>query len=295
MKNKGDMIMGSLWTIIAVALVVILVVALIRNSSKSSDDKGLLSGVVVDLLETKTYSPQDIQNFDIDLKSENIVFEKSTEEKIVLELYCTENTKPVVETQKNTLKISETNNILGVRFGVRKVLIKVPAACKLSDVDVKVSSGSVSISDIESANIDLNVSSGTVRILNSKSDKIDVNAKSGSVKIENCEADFLDCRTMSGSTKVDGSFGGMDLHGISGSINANLSKPLSKNSEMHTTSGSINVTLPSDSNMDIKYSLVSGNYRNEFTGTKGKKGKDTIGAGGVTLDISTTSGSVNVK
>ncbi len=288
--------MGIIWIFIAVLLLAIFGWAMkkYRNSAKSFAFH-IGNGFTSSLYETKTFTKDEIESFDISLSAESVSIEESADEKIVIEFYCDENTVPKTEIINKALKISEAEKF-GFSFGgTRKTIIKLPKGYKPSDFDLNLSSGSIKINNLETANLDLHSSSGSVKINDSKIDALDLKTQSGSVKIENCEMDVAECSVTSGSINVNGKFNKMELHTVSGSINANLSSALTMDSEMKTTSGSIHANIPENSNLNINYSTTSGSYKNGTTNSSGKKGKDTMGSGSVKLELKTTSGSIRIN
>ncbi|MBQ5384244.1 MAG: DUF4097 family beta strand repeat protein, partial [Treponema sp.] len=102
-------------------------------------------------------------------------------------------------------------------------------------------------------------------------------------------------KVSSGSIRLGGAIGKMDVNVMSGSVHVNLSEALTGDSKVHSVSGSVNLSVPHDSNLGIKYSTMSGSYKNQITGASGKKGTDMIGNGSVKLDLSATSGSIKIE
>jgi hypothetical protein len=67
------------------------------------------------------------------------------------------------------------------------------------------------------------------------------------------------------------------------------------NCEISAVSGSIYLNLPKQSGFNVNYDLGSGSYHNHLTGLDGKKGSETVNAGGPTIYVKANSGSVHVN
>lgn len=308
---KSNKIFGVIWTGIAIVLTFLLFSSLkgrinifggfsIMNSSK--------------LYQTLNFSPSEIKDIDVDLASDSLQIEKTSGSSIIVELYGNEKSVPKASIYKDTLKIESQKAVFHMFGTSGKALIKLPESFIVNDGDFKANSGSIHISDTIFNKLDCNstsgsinlenvtadktdckASSGSIRINNSKAKEFDVKASSGSVRLENCEAESFDCNISSGSTYLSGSFGKIEVNSRSGSINADLTKELTSDSEFHAVSGGIHLNVPSTSNFRTKYSCTSGTYKNNISGTNGKKGTDIVGNGGPLIELSTTSGSIHIN
>lgn len=303
---RGNKIMGVLWLIIAVFLTFILFAKM--KSSNSWKNSGLMitfngksgedgkSGNSENLYDTLTFSVSEVNDIDIDLISESVYVEAADDNKITVELYCTEETAPAVQIIQNVLKIEDKKNkAINLSFGKRKVVVKVPKTFELNEIEISTSSGSIHGEALTASNMDCHSASGSVYFNQCKTDSMDIKSSSGSVHLSNCEIDDLECSTQSGSIHMSGIIDKAEVRAISGSIHAELSEPLKLNSEFQATSGSIKLNIPNNTNMNIKYSVGSGTYKNDISGTTGKKGTDTIGNGGPNVELRTTSGSIKVQ
>lgn len=296
---KGNKIMALIWLVIAVFLTVILVTKLRDNRNRNNNLLISVNGKnfgEAKLYKTETFKTSDINEIDVNLASESLYVEKTNDNNIIVELYCAGSEQaPEISVYKNVLKIEEKNKVNIVGFGNRKIVIKLPANYEATNIDLDTASGSIHVNDIVCPTLDCHASSGSIHFENCKIDSLDVKASSGSVHLNNCEADNLECSTQSGSIKMNGSFDKVQAHGISGSISAQLETPLLFDSDFQTTSGSIKLDVPGNSNMKIKYSVTSGTYKNDHTGSSGKKGSDTMGSNGPTVELRSTSGSIKIQ
>lgn len=299
---RGNKFMGILWIIIAVCLIAILVYKLSDGNKRKyiaiSDDRveADASFNPSQMNKSYTFSTSEFNAVDIQLSHENLYVSKSADDKVYVELYTPVQDTPKVNIIGNTLKIeSEQMKIHFGIFGNRKVVIKLPANIELSDFDADVTSGSVHIDDQNLEQADIKSASGSIHMNNCKFYFVDLRSQSGSVNIQNCTIDELEAKSSSGGIKAAGDFNKLDLHAISGSVNVTVSTPFTKDSDIQSTSGSVHLSVPADSGMNIKYSCVSGTYHNKITDTSGKRGNETVNAGGPKVELRTTSGSIYVN
>lgn len=296
MKNK---IFGAIWILIAALLLSLLIIVVGKNGVTRNMFCIKLNNFTIEntfhnnLYDTQIFDVEAISNLDIKLKAESLSIEKAMDNKITVELYCTEKTAPLVYVYQNILKIEQKKTIFGP--GNRKVIIKLPATFEPGDVDINVSSGAVRISDATFPALDLHTSSGSLKIANCKFGVSNIKVTSGSISINDSEIDDLDCNSTSGSIHITGSLNQFEINAVSGSIHVDLDTPFLRESEIHATSGSVHLTLPAEQTATVKYSVTSGAYKNDFTNTNGKQGTDSMGSNGPFLELHTTSGSVKVN
>ena len=126
-------------------------------------------------------------------------------------------------------------------------------------------------------------------------DEFIVSSTSGSVHIDDSVAKRLSVDSTSGSLKINGKYNAFALHAISGSIRMEDSISPDSNCEISAVSGSIYLNLPKQSGFNVNYDLGSGSYHNHLTGLDGKKGSETVNAGGPTIYVKANSGSVHVN
>lgn len=292
---KGNKILAILWVLIAILLTIILVAKLngLKDPKLSkithsihSDNKG---NTYIDVVK-------NINSIDINLLSEALEIQETTDSKISVQLVGFENNEPDVTVVSNTLKIQSKKKIK-VNFVTfqRKVIVKLPKGIELSDVDFTCTSGSIKINNCIFTNIHVNSTSGSVSVYNCKADKFDVRCASGSITFDECAITNIEAKSESGSIKVDGNYKGIELRSTSGSIKANLNEPLIQDSELCSTSGSVHLTLPPESGFKVKYNVVSGTYKNSITGTSGKKGNETVNGGGPLVELQSASGSIHIN
>lgn len=295
---KQNRILGLIWLLVAVVLCYIMVVSMGKVKFTqlpfiSINKHGISSSA--GLSDTMNFSIGEIENIEMDLMSESVQLEITNDSKISVELYCDDNVKPTVKVEKKVLKIESKKSKSIFSFGNRRVVVKIPASANIDNLDIGCLSGYINLNGLEAEGIDCRSTSGSVTAEACKADSIDLQSQSGTVKIINCESKELDGKSTSGSVNVTGAFSQVDLHSTSGSVRAELHRQLDGDSEISSVSGSVHLVMPRKSNMEIKYSTGSGSYKNELTGTSGKRGTDVVGSNGPKVVLSTTSGSIRVE
>lgn len=291
---RGNKIMAILWLLIAILCIYILIKNL---NSKSNNEINIFFGGNSKLLETKTFSKEEINNFDFNLVSESLEITSSNDDKVYVELYCTEELKPNVMLNANTLQIESKRNNRNFSFTtfIRKIIVKLPDNIKLENANMHSSSGSFHINNFSCNKLNIQTSSGSIYLNDTKTEDTKVLASSGSIHIDNCNSTDLDLNTSSGSVHLNGSFDKAEIGTSSGSIHANFNKALLQDSSFSASSGSIHLKFPSDASFKSIYHVSSGNYKNSITGTNGKTGTEQVNNGGPEISFQTRSGSIRIN
>ncbi len=329
---RGNKIMGFVWIILAVCLLGFLMYKI--NFSSHAGPRGrfgmgrennlLLStnggnGPVFlpgsyKLTESKQFDASEIDSFDFDITRETLWIQQVDEKKYTVELYCPNEWKASVKAANGTLQIESKKGIAFVNAKEWKIIVKVPRNEELDNIDITHTSGGNHLEGIKFNTIDMNSASGSAHLNNCSGRKAEINSNSGSIHIDNCssdefiitatsgsvhmdnsEAKKLSVNSVSGSQKIKGKYNAFALHATSGSIRMDSSISPDGNCEITAVSGSIYLNLPKKSGFDVKYDLGSGSYHNHITGLNGKKGSESVNAGGPTINVKANSGSVHIN
>ncbi len=290
---------GILWIIIAVCLTAVLVLKLKGSSGSFAKADGFkieYDGNKANITDSYEFNKNDFNQIDIELISENLYIQKSSDNKVHVEIYTPEAYKPKVNLIENTLKITPCEKKIHlIGFINRRVIVKLPAEMEISDLDADITSGSIHMENVHFESVDAKSTSGSLHIDNCIFDTADLKSTSGSVNISSCYIANLEAKSTSGSVKAYGNFDRIELTSISGSIHAGVNNALSGDSELRSTSGSVHLSVPSDSGFVSKYSCVSGTYHNNITGSNGKKGNETVNGGGPKIELQSSSGSIHIN
>ena len=122
--------------------------------------------------------------------------------------------------------------------------------------------------------------SGEIEVNGFAAEYTSFKTSSGEIEVKNFDCDYFDAKSTSGDIYLE-------------LINA----PIAKSSAI-STSGSINLVLPKDSSFEVASHSTSGTLNNKFTSNKFVP-RDTyhekINGGGPLIEVSTTSGSIEIE
>ncbi|AWV99494.1 DUF4097 family beta strand repeat-containing protein [Arcticibacterium luteifluviistationis] len=160
-------------------------------------------------------------------------------------------------------------------------------------VDLSTSGGGIEVTDAE-GEIKLRTSGGGIKLANMRG-QIDAHTSGGSVKASNIEGELI-TGSSGGSIRLERIVGSVKANTSGGSISADILE-VGDFLVLHTSAGGIDVNLPMDKGMDlnIRGGRVTMAYKN-FEGDFDKnhvRGK--INGGGANVDISASSGHVNIN
>jgi len=165
------------------------------------------------LIETKTLDSSDITNLVFDLSSENVELYESTENDIVIEIYC--NNKqyiPEIRQTSSSLEIIRQKKYNFSFFKYTNCLVKVflPVSKTFDEILIEAVSGKIQIHKTLTANaITINSVSGEIESENGLfADKIKINSVSGRITSNNMDADDLTAKSNSGKIKITKYTGG---------------------------------------------------------------------------------------
>jgi len=294
---KENKIMGIIWLLIAIILTLFLIWK-IKNSINGNRFKIINGFKSAPFFESKTFDAAEINKIDIYLISENILVEKSQENKITVEIYSSKEVAPKVQVIENKLKIESFKNKVSFSLtplATQRVVIKLPSIASINNFDINNTSGSIQIIDIEIDNIDVNCNSGSINMKNSTFVKANAKTTSGAVHIDSCKIVDLEAKSTSGNVRTSGRFDKLKLNTVSGSIYADSKKALTQDSEFKAVSGAIYLKIPENSAFNSSYNCISGKYKNKITGTIAKQGNEVVNGGGAKFEFQSTSGSIQIN
>ena len=166
-------------------------------------------------------------------------------------------------------------------------------------IKLRASSGDIEAHNLDANDFSAETSSGEILIKQYTGSTGILTATSGEIEVNGFAAEYTSFKTTSGEIDVkqlDCDY--FDAKSTSGEISLELiNAPLAKSS-VTATSGSINIVLPKDSSFEVASHSNSGTLKNKFTSNKFVP-RDTyhekINGGGPLLELSTTSGSIEVE
>lgn len=162
---------------------------------------------------------------------------------------------------------------------------------------VNTTSGEVRLSSIN-GRLQVETISGDVQLGDGAVDGATVNTTSGEIDLDGVNGE-LQIGTVSGDISVrDANASQLDISTTSGGINYDGAFGAGSDSKVSTISGDVDLTLPEDSSFSLNASTVSGDISNDFelAGAQNDQRSltGTIGSGGPTLTVETTSGDISL-
>ena len=149
-----------------------------------------------------------------------------------------------------------------------------------NDFTAETSSGEILIKQYTGSTGTLTATSGEIEVNGFAAEYTSFKTTSGEIEVKQLDCDYFDAKSTSGEIYLE-------------LINAPLAK-----SSATSTSGSINIILPKDASFEVASHSNSGTLKNKFTSNKFVP-RDTyyekINGGGPLLELSTTSGSIEVE
>ena len=143
--------------------------------------------------------------------------------------------------------------------------------------------------------IDLSTISGSIVTRKLAAESIRLKSVSGSLIVSAIESDLVIFDTISGSVFLDRISASVDGKTTSGSIQLNYDQFVE--TDIQSVSGSIEIAVRPETNMNISFSSVSGSFSNkglniQINEQSNRSFNGSMGSGGQTLTIKTTSGSL---
>lgn len=230
------------------------------------------------IIFSQNYSLDNIENLEINLKSESIKIIEYYANDILVEIDSnTLKNCPEVFEKDNTLKITSVPKSMG--FGYRCIVnVYVPHESNLNSIKNFCSSGTIYAENLFAEQIELKASSGTITCKNIECVDFTANVSSGNVTLTEISAEYFDVETSSGS------------------INLELKQEPIAKSFVESKSGNIKLSVPMNSDFDIRVRTNSGSFVDELKGFKGNHCdfQTSYGNGGALIDLKTSSGSVKL-
>ncbi len=166
-------------------------------------------------------------------------------------------------------------------------------------IKLRASSGDIEANNLDANDFTAETSSGEITIKEYTGSTGTLAATSGEIEVNGFAAEYTSFKTNSGEIevkKLDCDY--FDAKSTSGEIYLELiNAPIAKSSAI-STSGSINLVLPKDSSFEVASHSTSGTLNNKFTSNKFVP-RDTyhekINGGGPLIEVSTTSGSIEIE
>ena len=166
--------------------------------------------------------------------------------------------------------------LFGFRTPKKNLTLEIPRslAGQLTDLEIDVTSASVTGQELTARNCRLN-------------------SVSGSILLERCSFDFLEMDTVSGGLTLSGQANRLELDGVSADMTLSLSQVPGEISS-DTVSGHVQITLPADASFSAELDSVSGKLDCQFSTSK-QGDVYYCGQGGGAFSFDSVSGNVRIQ
>ena len=255
MNKTVNIIMIVLLSIITVAVIGFFIY--LMNGNTFSWNFGFNS-YSQNLLESKEVD--SISQINVDAKNTDVLVERSTNNKIVVELYSDNNVEHKIEVNNNIMYINYYDNV-GFRLFKKgnRVLIKLPDAFE-DEFIVKLTTGDVKIGSFEKLSPEINLGTGDIKA--EKLKDLNIESTTGDVKINTLEK--INCKHSTGDVKIE-KVGVANIHSSTGDIKLN---EVTNSVDISLTTGDVKIskaTINEDSNIslttgDVKIASCEGAY-----------------------------------
>ncbi|MEA4890264.1 MAG: DUF4097 family beta strand repeat-containing protein [Clostridiaceae bacterium] len=187
----------------------------------------------------------------------------------------------ITEKQDGILKIHTRYPRFGLLSGDLAFIVQIPASYT-GNVRVNAVSGSCVLPD------DMACQWNTFRF----------SGVSGELTLARADMDNLNFSSVSGNIVINKA--DCKINGQTTSSEININYNVFQACKLNTISGDINLDLPQNTNCELEYTTISGDFTQNgltFSDTKDNKRKvsGTLGQGGTSLDVSTTSGNLSMS
>ena len=236
-----------------------------------------------------------------------------------------------IDGQKLCIQYCKSGSYRNVESKSIKVLVPAQLAASMEKLGFDGSSADLQVSGLTAAEVNIDGVSSTMRfdgdfnrlnadsasgkiviISRSGAELVDASSVSGDVEvygnITSAEADTtsgkvtfdgdfddIDISTVSGKVTVNGAFFDANIDTSSGSVSLESTKQI-REIDVDTVSGGVTLYLPADGGFTVEYDTVSGDLRSNMSASQIlKRDKVVYGDGSASINISTTSGNLDIN
>ena len=210
------------------------------------------------LIESKEVDT--ISEINVDAKNTDVLVEKSTNNKIIVELYSDNKVEHKIELNNNVLYVNfYDERVFNMFKKSDRVLIKLPESYE-NELKIKLTTGDVKIGLFENLSPIISVGTGDVKA--EKLRNLDVDSNTGDVKINTLN--MINCKHSTGDVKIQ-NVNVANIHSTTGDIKI---QEVSNSVDISLTTGDIKInkaTITEDSNIslttgDVKITTCEGAY-----------------------------------
>lgn len=286
-----------------VQIIILVIIAVILTGlmlqiimSKNGNFKIVFFNFGTDKLLEQEFNIDEVNSIKVNATSSTIKFEESYSEKVKITMYGINGQKVEANINDSVLDIRKESNVFGCFFCYYndEIIVEIPKNYD-KEISIKVSSGDVSILDLEKANINVEYTSGNIKCGNVNNANIcgmsgnieigngnEMNLKATSGRIQAGECKRISAEVKSGDIKINKVTEYCRLSTTSGNIKVEECNII-ENSSMKVKSGNISILSVNDVYVDAN--TTSGNVKVTNNNHKAD----------IELKLEATSGNITVK
>ena len=220
------------------------------------------------------FLPDGIKTVDLDLHSISVEITQSEDNFLHADFLSNSQTLCKIKNHDGEIRIHEKKRILPALPGA-KIRLRIPCG---HDIALKI-----------------NNVSGKVKVSGLEAQALRLKTVSGGIQISGCRIARLNAESVSGGINADGFFGRIAAESVSGGIKIQTKCPLEEQSTFESVSGGIHLNMPGTSSYTLRWSSISGHFRDDICGVDGKKSGSSSNAGGTAqISARTVSGGIKV-
>lgn len=267
-------------------------------------------------LDSITYQ-ENVNNLNVSIASDNLISKKSEDDTVRISYYQSNIYDYKISLENGTLTISQKKpwyimfsftkakdieitlpeSLISARLKLASGTIDITSGINIEELSVQASSGEIILKDLTAETAEIKVSSGSVNITNMETENLKISASSGNINLKKVDAEEADLSLSSGNVNLDdSSLINLDIDASSGKITS--TKLRSENCEVLASSGTVNLGIltsdPELYQLDLKTS--SGKINVKGTGTDiSSQGILKFGNGPNLIKVSVSSGNITIK
>lgn len=159
-------------------------------------------------------------------------------------------------------------------------------------ISISAASGDISADQLDGS-VSISTASGDIEVQRIVGSSAALNSASGDIYVGAAEVDQIQANSASGDVDIDRLIGQADVNTTSGDVSLHLADA----ADISTTSGTVSLRLPNGAGFDVDLQSpdieIDSDLR--FSGSRqDRRAQGTLGSGGARLEISTTSGSIEL-
>lgn len=291
----------AVWSIIAAALVLILVLSLTGYISIPRIYS--IFGSSVYYPDSKLYtvgggsvSIRDISSVEIDWIAGDVEIavyegrEIKFSESSLFDMRPNEEMRYLVKNGKLTIRFCAPGRLFE---RPKSLTVYIPEDYKPDKIAVDTASASVDALDLKALEIKLETVSGSITASGIESGSLSLETVSGKITGVECTAETLKTDSVSGSINCEGNFIRVDSESVSGGITIAPGEDVLR-IRAETVSGGVRIELPENIGFTAGYSSVSGDFSCDFQVVTDKK-TVTHGNGETQINLETVSGNIKIS